>query len=76
MHSQMESRLFKATGIWLVIVVAAIVNGVFREKVAVEKKESPFPFRTHPVASLPVRILWLFSAQIDVSISPSSVATK
>jgi len=27
--------LFKATGIWLVIVAAAILNGVFREKVLV-----------------------------------------
>lgn len=31
----MSSILFKAIGIWLVIVVAAILNGVFREKVLV-----------------------------------------
>ena len=31
----MTGILFKATGIWLVIVVAAIFNGVFREKVIV-----------------------------------------
>ncbi len=31
----MSNTLFKATGIWLVIVVAAILNGVFREKVLV-----------------------------------------
>ena len=31
----MSNTLFKATGIWLVIVAAAILNGVFREKVLV-----------------------------------------
>lgn len=31
----MSSILFKATGIWLVIVVVAILNGGFREKVLV-----------------------------------------
>lgn len=31
----MSSTLFKATGIWFVIVAAAILNGVFREKVLV-----------------------------------------
>ncbi len=31
----MSSTIFKATGIWLVIVSAAILNGVFREKVLV-----------------------------------------
>jgi hypothetical protein len=31
----MRSILLKATGIWFVIVVAAILNGVFREKVLV-----------------------------------------
>ena len=31
----MSSTLFKAAGIWLVIVAAAILNGVFREKVLV-----------------------------------------
>jgi len=31
----MTSTLLKATGIWLVIVVAAILNGVFREKILV-----------------------------------------
>ena len=67
----MTSILLKATRIWLVIVVAAIFNGVFREKVLVPVIGSGFAI---PLSGVLLAILVFLIAFVSISFIGSSVA--
>ena len=66
----MTSILLKATGIWLVIVVAAIFNGVFREKVLVPVSGAGFAL---PLSGVLLAILVFLITFASISFIGSSV---
>jgi hypothetical protein len=72
----MSSILLKATGIWLVIVVAAILNGALREKLLVPLLGSSMalPLSGVSLAILVFVISFMFVPFIDASESKTYIA--